>query len=109
MDFGGILSRAWQIVWRWKVLWILGFLAALGQGTGGANSGFSFGSQDFQTGNFPNFTLPAAAEGLIIALACLAVIVAIALWVVSVIARGGLIAGVAQVEEEGSTSLGRAW
>ena len=37
MDFGKVLSRAWEITWRWKVLWVLGFLAALGQGTGGGS------------------------------------------------------------------------
>ncbi len=36
-------------------------------------------------------------------------IIAIALWVISVMARGGLIAGVDQVEEDGETTLGRAW
>jgi hypothetical protein len=36
-------------------------------------------------------------------------IIGIAIWVVSVIARGGLIAGVQQVEEEGETSFGQAW
>ena len=41
--------------------------------------------------------------------ACLALIIGIALWVVSVIARGGLIAGVQQVEDEGDTSFGQAW
>ena len=109
MDFGRTLSRAWEIAWRWKVLWILGFLAALGQGTGAANSGYRFSGQEFQNGMLPAFRLPAGAEALIIGLACLGIIIAIALWVVSVIARGGLIAGVGQVEEEGSTSLGRAW
>src|SRR5512139_791597 len=109
MDVGRTLSRAWQITWRWKLLWILGFFAALGQGGNAANSGYSFSSQDFQNGNMPNFNLPPAAGGLIVGLACLGIIVGIALWVISIIARGGLIAGVAQVEDEGSTSLGRAW
>jgi hypothetical protein len=107
MDFGRTLSRAWEITWRWKVLWILGFLAALGQGTG-ANSSYQFSSQDVGYGGFPNINAQ-ALEGLIIAFACLAVIVGIVLWVLSVIARGGLIAGVAQVEAEGSTAFRRAW
>ena len=107
MDFGRVFGRAWEITWRWKVLWILGFLAALGQGTG-ANSSYQFSSQDLQNRAFPNINLQ-ALEGALIAFACLAVIVGIILWVLSVIARGGLIAGVAQVEAEGSTSFGRAW
>jgi hypothetical protein len=45
----------------------------------------------------------------LVAVACLAILIAIALWVISVIARGGLIAGVQQIEEEGSTTFGSAW
>ena len=26
MDFGKVIGRAWQITWRWKILWVLGFL-----------------------------------------------------------------------------------
>ena len=108
MDFGNVLRRAWDITWRWKALWILGFLAALGQG-GGANTGSSFSGGNMQNGNMPNFDMPAGVEGLLIGLGCLALIIGLALWVVSIIARGGLIAGVAQVEDTGDTSFGRAW
>ena len=38
MDYGRVLTRAWEITWRWKILWILGFLAALGSGSGGGGS-----------------------------------------------------------------------
>jgi hypothetical protein len=50
-----------------------------------------------------------AFGGVILAVICILFILAIILWVVSVISRGALIAGVAQVEDEGSTSFGRAW
>ncbi len=33
MDYGGILNRAWQITWRYKILWLFGFF--LGSGSGG--------------------------------------------------------------------------
>jgi hypothetical protein len=104
MDYGKILSRAWEITWRWKVLWILGFLAALGSGSGGGGTGsYSGDGSEFSA------PVPPALVGLILALLCLAVLIAIAVWVVSVIARGGLIAGVQQVEDEGSTTFGQAW
>ena len=38
MQFGEILSRAWDIVWRFKVLWIFGIYAGL---TAGASNGTS--------------------------------------------------------------------
>jgi hypothetical protein len=47
--------------------------------------------------------------GLIAGIICLLLIFAIIVWVITVIARGGLIAGVQQVEDEESTSFGRAW
>jgi len=107
MDYGKILSRAWEIAWRWKVLWILGFLASLGQGLGGGNgSSYSTSSSDWGT---QGLNIPPGVIALLVALACVAVIIAIALWVVSIIARGGLIAGVQQVEDEGSTGFVQAW
>jgi hypothetical protein len=104
MDYGKILSRAWEITWRWKVLWILGFLAGLGSGGGGGGGG-SYSGDGSEFGQ----QIPPAFIGLILALVCLAVLIAIAIWVISVIARGGLIAGVQQVDDEGSTTFGQAW
>lgn len=39
MDFGEVLSRAWKIIWKHKVLWIFGILASCGQGGGGGGGG----------------------------------------------------------------------
>ncbi|MFZ5918776.1 MAG: DUF7544 domain-containing protein [Chloroflexota bacterium] len=102
MSFGKILGRAWEITWRWKVLWVLGFLVSLSQTWS-------------QIGNRSDWVerrggyMPPEIGGALLALACLAVLIGIALWVLSVIARGALIGGVQQVEQEGATSLGQAW
>jgi hypothetical protein len=113
MDYGKVLARAWEITWRWKILWILGFLAALGNGGGGGGgSSYTTGSEDWSNWwgtTYREPFIPAGVIATIIGLACLAIIIAIAIWVVSVIARGGLIAGVQQVEEEEHTSFGQAW
>jgi hypothetical protein len=112
MDYGKILGRAWEITWRWKVLWILGFLASLGQGAWNANGGnYSADSQDLRKWGIqdPSGELVAGILGIIVAVACLAILIGIALWVLSVIARGGLIAGVQQVEEEDKTTFLDAW
>ena len=116
MDYGKILTRAWEITWRWKILWVLGFLAALGSGGGGGSSG---GSSSYTTGGedwdqWFGYThygpgIPAGVIAAIVGIGCLVLIIGIAIWVVSVIARGGLIAGVQQVEEKGETSFGSAW
>ena len=108
MDYGRILGRAWRITWRWKILWILGFLAALGRGRSpGNSSSYTFDGSEWgmpiHADRWPEIA------GIVAAVACLGLLIVIALWVVSVIARGGLIAGVQQVEDEDSTSFGRAW
>lgn len=107
MDFGKVLGRAWEITWRWKVLWVFGFLASLGQGTQGTSS-YQTSGQDFDRW-VQNPEELWAVGGVILAIICFLFIIAIILWVVSVISRGALIAGVVQVEDEGSTSFGRAW
>jgi hypothetical protein len=47
-NFGEVLARAWQIIWKHKVLWIFGIFAGCarggGGGTGGAGSGGRNGS-----------------------------------------------------------------
>jgi hypothetical protein len=39
MDFGEILSKAWKIIWKFKILWIFGILTSCGQGGGSSGSG----------------------------------------------------------------------
>ncbi len=54
-NFGEVLTRAWQIIWKHKILWIFGILASCargnssGSGNGGSgNSGFNGGSNTDQ-------------------------------------------------------------
>jgi hypothetical protein len=111
MDYGKVLSRAWEITWRWKVLWILGFLASLGQGGFGGNSGYTTDRSDWVDRYGVKVPPEIVGEviGVLVAIACVLLLFAVAVWLVSVIARGGLIAGVQQVEDEGSTSFLEAW
>ena len=37
MDYGEVLSRAWRIIWKHKVLWIFGIMAGCTSGSGGGN------------------------------------------------------------------------
>jgi len=117
MDYGKVLGKAWEIIWRWKIIWVLGFLASLGQGVTTPFS-YQYNEEDLRNIgiNIDAGTLDVALEdfiagfvGVAIAVTCLAIIIGIILWIVSIIARGGLIASVKQVEEEGTTSFGKAW
>ncbi len=107
MDFGNVLSRAWQITWRWKALWILGFLASLGQGVGSSTGSYRLDASDL--GRWTITEPSPGVIGLIVGIGCLAILIGIAVWVISVMARGGLIAGVQQVEDQGGTSFLQAW
>ncbi len=49
-NFGEVLARAWQITWKYKVLWIFGILAGCAQGGGGSSGSGVRGSGD---GNNP--------------------------------------------------------
>jgi hypothetical protein len=53
-NFGEVLTRAWQIIWKHKVLWIFGILAGCGRGGGGGSGG---GAQGTGSGDqpFPQF------------------------------------------------------
>ena len=63
MDFGEVLSKAWQIIWKHKVLWIFGLLSSCGAQSGGGGGG-SGGSSSFNgvpgngLGENPTMNLP---------------------------------------------------
>lgn len=118
MDFGKVIGRAWEITWRWKFLWVLGFLASLGEYRNASQSSYTIDWGDFERYGWrlDRWWLDpfaeeffAAISAAILGLICVLFIIAIALWVISVISRGGLIGAVQQIEEEGSTSFRRAW
>ena len=54
-NFGEILTRSWQIIWKHKVLWIFGILAGCGRGGSGGNGGG--GNTGFQ-GDGSNTDIP---------------------------------------------------
>jgi hypothetical protein len=126
VNYGTLLSRAWSTIWEHKFLILLGVLVALGSG-GGGGGGSAGGNVTFNqpSGEAPwipqlpwipelpqmpdmRAVAPAVAIGVII-LAIGAIVVGLALWVVSTIARGGLIAGVSAVDEGRPSSFSQAW
>lgn len=113
MDYTKLLTRAWNITWNNKYLWVLGFLAALGQG--GSNSSFRGGDTTPSTGGTPFPDMPdfnafwQENMVLIIGLGCLLFIIGLALWLLRLTAQGGLIAGVKQIEGGQKSSLGQSF
>ena len=107
-NFGEVLTRAWQIVWKHKVLWIFGVLASCGRSssgnfnsnTGGGGNGGGFGS----TPNLPPQALrwiQTIQENLTTFIAVGIAIICL-IWIVTIflgtIGRIGLIRGASQAD-----------
>lgn len=124
MEYGRIISESWELLRRNKVLWLLGFLAALGGGGFSVNGQFSTQNIPFPSGNIEGGELPpemleqfeqlaesfqqgdvtqilngiAALIGisaaLLVGLLIFAIILGIGLWLISLMARIGLVSAV---------------
>ena len=109
-NFGEVISRAWHITWKYKVLWIFGILASCSRGGGGSGGGGSGGGggngngyspygQDFERA-FEQIGQWLTNNWWIVALIILALIVLILLSIfLGTIGRIGLIRGTLQAEE----------
>lgn len=62
-NFGEILTRAWHITWKYKVLWIFGILAGCSQGGGSGGGGGNSGGQGYPEGP-SDFQLPPEIQRL---------------------------------------------
>ena len=120
MDYGKLLGRAWNIIWEHKFLILLGVLVALGSAGGGGNASanaslprgdvddfdFDFRPPDLER----ELGLPAGLIMVgVIAFIGIALIVGIALWALSTIARGGLVAGASTIDAGSASSFGQAF
>lgn len=106
MDYSGTMRRGWEIVWRNKWLFVLGFVPMLT----GVVSLLSSSIVGLPTD--PSELTPEMVSGLMGRLAflnCINLILVLAFFIVSLAARGGIIAGVAGVERGESYSFGRAF
>lgn len=105
MDFGYVLKRAWEIIWKFKVLWIFGILASCSQagGGGGGNSGYRFSNQDQtvfpQMQQFFNQLSPWVVTLLIVAGIIITIILVIVAILLGTVGRVGLIRGTVKAEQ----------
>lgn len=106
MDFGAVLSRAWQIIRKHKALWIFGVLAGCtgAASSGGSNSGFRYSMDEMprqfepflrQFENIPNWQL---TTFVIIAVIVLVILGLLAI-ILGTVGRIGLIRGTLQAEQ----------
>ncbi len=116
MDFGEVLTKAWKIVWKFKILWIFGIFAGCGTNRGfsfNVNSGFRTGGVPGSTPNLPPgfednmlrlmnyFVHPAVIAGFI-GLICVFIFIAVFF---SIMGRVGLIKGALEADA-GAEHLG---
>lgn len=122
MEYGRLIKRAWDVVWRYKILWLFGIAAAIFSGNRGGNGiQYSLSNADIQRlwnapwgiwgfinpqGPFiPRFFDP----GTIALVAGIALLFGLILSVVSIIVRytslGAMIHIVNEVEETADTSF----
>ena len=108
-NFGEVLTRAWKIIWKHKVLWIFGILASCGRSSGNfnSNSGGGGGGNGGGFGQTPN--LPPQAlrwlhiiENNLTTVIIIGVALVCIIWIVTIflstIGRIGLIRGTAQAD-----------
>lgn len=116
-NFGEVLTRAWQITWKYKVLWIFGILAGCtngggGGGGGGGNAGYSTGSSNqnlppevkrfiYQMENFVNWV--ADNLWIFIVIALIVLLIAVVSILLGTIGRIGLIKGSYEAEQGAQT------
>jgi hypothetical protein len=104
-NFGEILTRAWQIVWKNRVLWIFGILASCGRGGANFNSSSSRGDGGFGTpSDLPpqmRQLMQTIQENLTAFIAITVAVVCIS-WIITIflstIGKIGLIRGTSQVD-----------
>ncbi len=136
MDLGEVLSKAWKIIWKNKILWIFGLLSSCGRGSGGGNGGgqgnLNFSGNDnfnFENGNgpFSNGDIPQLDElgrnmerlfdnsdqmiwVWLIGILCLVVFLSIAFLFIQSIGRAGMIRGTLMADASAETlSFGQVW
>ncbi len=112
IDLGKIFTRAWQIIWNNKILWVFGILASFASGNRGVNNNnSSSGNRDFSqftgdAGRLEERVVEFFQQYMLIIIGvCIAlVLISFAFYALGMIGRIGILKGVYKVEG-GASSL----
>ncbi len=111
MDHIKVLKRAWEITWRYRVLWIFGIILALttahwGGGNNGGQAQYKVSGEDFSPGG--EFYIPEISPEVVsmlitigIGLACVIVLLIVVATIARYVAETALIRMVDDYEETG--------
>lgn len=113
-----LLKQSFRITWRYRALWIFGFLLALCSGGGGSGGGGNFNfrggmnERDFKNfGPLPDLPKidPSLIIGVVIAFICLILLLVLLGIVVRAVTRTALISMVYQVQETRAITVRDGW
>ncbi len=107
MDFGKVLTRAWEIIWKHKILWLFGILASCGSQGGNFGGNFNYRMDSGEINNLPpqwqeffrnlqngfDRTPDERMVGFIIIVVCIVLLLALVAWLLSIFGRVSLIKG----------------
>jgi hypothetical protein len=110
MDYGEVFSKAWKIIWKYKILWLFGIFASCsgGGGNGGGssiNSGAQFSGNEYGYSNNLNYIEPWAVALIIAVVILLVIVIAVIVIAVSTVGRTGLIQGAKMADENEDAQL----
>ncbi len=106
MDFGEVLTKAWRIIWKYKILWLFGIFASCSSGGGGGGGGSGGSGVQYSGGDVPygyyhtmNHIEPFVVALIIIGAILLSIIIIAIVMAVSTVGRIGLVQGTQLVDE----------
>jgi len=109
MDYGRLVKRALDIMWKFKYLWIFGFFLEFGSGGGGwignLPEKIKMRVGDFIGGGF----LEGALLGVIVLLVLAGLVIFVAFLIMYIISQGGLIHCVSRIEAGENSTLRDGW
>ncbi|HZQ08074.1 MAG TPA: hypothetical protein VFD70_15935, partial [Anaerolineae bacterium] len=110
MDVGRIFSRSIELIWKFKFLWLFGFVMALTGGGLGGNANFR-GTTGF---NNPSLNQAPQIQPAVIGFAVIVGLVFFLVWLVlffyfRFVSRGALVSSVRDIEGQGTATLRGAW
>lgn len=116
MSYTDILKQAFRITWRYRPLWIFGFLLALcgGGGGGGGSGNFRLPSGGRQEGpaDFENIQIPFSdpkVVTILIAVVCLLILLIVIGIVVRNVTRTALVGMVRQIKDADAVTMRDGW
>jgi membrane-anchored glycerophosphoryl diester phosphodiesterase (GDPDase) len=109
MDIGEVLTRAWRIIWKFKVLWIFGILSSCAVSGTGPRSEFQMSNQDPWFRDFPNYNFQ-PSTGLIVAAIVLGIVLIALVIILGTYGRIGVARGTWRADEgEQRLTFGELW